>query len=288
MNDTTAAATTGDTGTTATTTTTTAKPWYDGKVDAEIIGHWDNKGWKKDDPAAVAIEASKAARELQKHFGVPADQLLKLPKDATDEAGWKAVRERLGAPKEAKEYDFSSIKFVDGSDLDPSFVDPLRAVLHKAGVPKDAAPEVLKTVVKYLGDAETSESAARTARLQTERAELDREWGSNKDFNRLTAMQGAKRAVGSDEAAAKMVDAMEAAIGYKATMEFFRKIGAGTSEDTFADFSKGASPVTMNGAKARLEELRGDPEYVARYLKGMPKEVQEMNSLILLASGVAA
>src|SRR6185369_761088 len=86
-------------GTTGT-TTAPATPWYQGKVDAETIGHWDNKGWKKDDPIAVAIEASKQARELQRHFGVPADQLLKLPKDTTDEAGWRAVRQRLGAPGE--------------------------------------------------------------------------------------------------------------------------------------------------------------------------------------------
>jgi hypothetical protein len=29
-------------------------PWYEGKLDAELIGHIENKGWKKDDPVAVA------------------------------------------------------------------------------------------------------------------------------------------------------------------------------------------------------------------------------------------
>lgn len=264
-----------------------SKPWHDG-LDPLLIGHAQNKGWDLNDPKAAFSAAAKSSAELQKHFGVPADQLLRLPKDTTDEAGWSAVRQRLGAPKEAKEYDFSGVKYADGGDLDQSFTDAMRGVLHKAGTPKEAAPEVLKTVVKWLGDADSAESAAKTARLQTEMRELDAEWGSNKEFNRLTAMQGARRAVGDDLGAKKLIDAMQDAIGYKATMEFWRKVGAGTSEDTFVEMNKGGSPTTMNGAKARIAELQADPDFVARYLKGSLKEVAEMNNLILLSSGVAA
>jgi hypothetical protein len=153
--------------TTETTTTTTATsppppppppqaPWYEGKADAETIGHWDNKGWKKDDPAAIAIEATKAARELQKHFGVPADQLLKLPKDSADDAGWKAVYSRLGVPSEPKEYDFSGVKFKDGTELEAAFSDTMRAALHSARVPKDKASTVVKAVVDYLDGADAA------------------------------------------------------------------------------------------------------------------------------------
>lgn len=266
-----------------------AKPWYDGKVDADIIGHWDNKGWKKDDPVAVAIEASKAARELQKHFGVPPDQLLRLPKDASDEAGWSAVRQRLGAPKEAKDYDFSAIKFADGSDLDQGFVDRMRGALHRAGTPKDAAPEVVKEVVKFMSDAEAAEQAERATRGQAERNALKQEWGQNFDMNHLTAMQGAKRVLGNDEAAAKsVVDAMEQAMGYKATMEFWRKIGAGTTEATFVEGGRTGNPVTVNGAIARKNELMSDPAWAERYLKGSQKEVSEMNNLLALIAGEAA
>jgi hypothetical protein len=263
------------------------KPWFDG-IDAETIGHWDNKGWKKDDPKALASELTKAWKGLEKHFGVPADQILKLPKDATDEAGWSAVRQRLGMPKEAKEYDFSAVKFSDGTELDQGFTDTMRAALHKAGVSKDAAPEIARSVVKFMEGADAAEASERTARLQADRAALEREWGSNFEFNRLTAMQGAKRAVGSDEAAASMVDAMEKAIGYKATMEFWRKIGAGTTEDTFVDATKGGSPTTRNGAIARKAELEGDPAWVERYVKGDAKARQEMDSLLAQIHGVAA
>src|SRR5262245_12857628 len=260
-----------------------AAPWYEGKADAELIGHWDNKGWKKDDPAAIAIEASKAARELQKHFGVPADQLLKLPK-AEDTAGWDAVHQRFGKPAEAKEYDLSTVKFADGAELEIGFVDTMRAALHKAHVAKDAAPEVVKAVVKYLGDADAAEAADFAARLQTDRTALQQEWGTNFEFNRLTAMQGAKR-LGIDQA---MVEAIEKVAGYRKTMELFHRIGASTNEDTFVTTSVDGAVTTANGAKARIEELRADKAWVDRYLKGDRVAVTEMNNLLILQHGAAA
>src|SRR5690242_976648 len=62
-----------------------AAPWHQG-IDPLIIGHWQNKGYDLADPGKVALEATKQARELERHFGVPADQLIKLPKDTADEA----------------------------------------------------------------------------------------------------------------------------------------------------------------------------------------------------------
>src|SRR5205809_740355 len=50
-----------------------AKPWYDG-VDAETIGHWDNKGWKKDDAKEIALAATKQAREALAQSCVPKDR----------------------------------------------------------------------------------------------------------------------------------------------------------------------------------------------------------------------
>lgn len=263
------------------------KPWFDG-IDAETLGHWDNKGWKKDDPKVLATELTKAWKGLERHFGTPADQLLKLPKDATDEAGWAAVRQRLGMPAEAKDYDFSSVKFSDGTELDQGFTDAMRGALHRAGVPKDAAPDVVKAVVGFMDAADQADATNRQATLTRERKALESEWGTNFEFNRVTAMQGARRAVGSDEAAAKVVEAMQEALGYKATMEFWRKIGAGTTEDSFVDVQKGGSVTTRNGAVARKAELEGDPDWVKRYIAGGAKERQEMNSLLEQIHGAAA
>lgn len=264
-----------------------AKPWFDG-IDAETIGHWDNKGFKKDDPKALVTELTKAWKGLEKHFGVPADRIIKLPEKADDEAGWKAVRERLGAPADGKDYDFAGLKYADGSEVEQGFTDVLRASLHRAGVDKTAARGIAQDLIKYSDGNESANSTERAATLQSSREALRKDWGANFEFNRLTAMQGARRALGTDERAQQIVAAMEQAIGYQDTMNFWLKIGQGTTEDTFHASGQGGMPTTMNGAAARKVELMADKDWVARYLKGDAAAVREMNNLNLLITGEAA
>src|SRR5712664_2581436 len=92
-----------------------SKPWYQGVagVDQEMVGHWQNAGWANKTPQELVVELTKSWKAAEKHVGVPADQIVRLPKDPKDELGWKQVWQRLGAPKEAKEYDFTPVKFAD-------------------------------------------------------------------------------------------------------------------------------------------------------------------------------
>jgi hypothetical protein len=260
-----------------------AKPWFDG-IEPEIIGHWDNKGWKKEDQKALVTEVTKAWRAAEKFVGAPADQILRLPKDSADEAGIKAMRARLGVPEDGKGYDFTSVKRADGSDLDPALSDTLRGVLHKAGVPKDAAPDAVKALVKHFDDQGAATGSAQAAKLLEEKGALQKDWGTNFEFNRLTAMTGARR-LGLDP---ESVNALEGVAGYAKTMEALRRIGAGTTEDTFVDKGAGGSPVTAAGAVARKAELMADPAWAGRYLAGGAAEKREMDNLLLLISGAAA
>lgn len=257
-------------------------PWYEGKLDADAIGYAQNKGWKLDDPVTFATESFKAAREAQKFVGVPPEQLIRLPKDAKDEAGWNSVWQRLGVPKEAKEYDFSAVKRADGTAIDEAFADTIRQTAITNRIPKDAATAFAQSMVKHLESQEAAQIAERTAKLGSEKAELAKSWGPNADLNKLTAMQGAKRlGVSAEEIAA-----LENVTGYSKVMEMFRKIGAGTSEDTFVD-GKG-TPTTQASAQARLTELQADKAWVDRLFKGDAAARREHDALIQQITGVAA
>jgi hypothetical protein len=178
-----------------------AKPWYDGKADAEMIGHWDNKGWKKDDPVDVALRPPRRTANCRSISASRRNQLIKLPKDATDEAGWKAVRERLGAPKEAKDYDFTGVKHGDGRELDAAFADE-HARLAAQGRRVEGRRHRHRQVghVKSRDDVDTAaKPTSAPPGSPPSAANLQKEWGTNFEFNRLTAMQGAKR-LGVDEA----------------------------------------------------------------------------------------
>ena len=262
-----------------------AAPWYQGAgADAETVGFWDNKGWSKDGPDKIAIEATKRARQLESHYGVPAEQLLKLPRADAGPEAWRSVHERLGAPKEAKDYDFGDA----AKDLDETFVTTMRDALHKAGMPKDAAAELMRSTAKWFNDTEAAETTAKQAQLQTERSDLAKDWGRDFEFNRLTAMQGVRRAVGNGEDAQKIIDGMAQTMGYKATMEFWRKIGEATTEATFVGAGQGGGMVTtVNGAKSELERLRTDDAFTKRYLAGDREARQTMDNLLLLAHGEA-
>ncbi len=261
-----------------------AKPWHDG-VDAETIGHWQNKGWKVDDPKEIALAATKQAREAEKHLGVPADQLLKMPKADAKPEEIKAFWGKLGAPAEAKDYDFSTVKGADGNPIAAPLADAIRAAAASAFLPKDAAAKVAAAVVKHLDDTRAADSAVSTAKLGEEKALLAKNWGPKYDFNLLKAMEGAQRLGITPEA----VKNMEGQIGYASTMEAMRKIGTGTTEDTFIERGVGGSGVvtTREGAVSRKAELMADKDWGARYLKGGTAEAAEMNALNQMIDGEA-
>lgn len=263
-------------------------PWHKG-VDAETLGHWQNKGWKVDDPKEIAIAATKQAREAEKFFGVPADQLLKLPKADAKPEDIKAFWAKLGAA-EAKDIDLSAIKR-GGEALDEGFATAMRDALAAAFVPKDKAVGIAAAVVKALESADTAKTTISAAKLAEERAALDRNWGTNKDFNLLKAMEGARR-LGPE-----FVKALETAKdgpGYAAIMEGMRKIGMGTTEDTFIErgaaggTGQGVGVTTREGAAARMAELQSDAAWCKRLTSGDAQAKIEFQALTTMMSGEAA
>jgi hypothetical protein len=261
-----------------------ATPWHGGKVDADTLGWWQIKGYDTADPVKLTTELTKQYREAEKFIGAPASQLLKLPKDLSDEAGWNAVYQRLGAPADAKEYDFSTVKRADGQAPDTALLDTIRATAASLRLPKDKAPDLATAVVKHLDGIAAERVAADAAKLATEKAALAASWGTNGEMNKLQAMQGAKR-LGVDP---ETVASLEKSVGYAKVMEMFRKIGAATSEDTFVEGRAGAGAVsTVEGAKARLNELTADKAWGKRFEDRDPAAVREFQNLTQLIAAAA-
>src|SRR5579859_7373911 len=156
------------------------KPWYEGKADAELIGHLQNNGWDKD-PVEAAIAAAKSQREAQKKLGVPPSELLRMVKPDSPEADVKAFWNKLGAPADPKEYDFTGIKYADGEAIEPEFADALLASFAKRFVPKETALEIAKDVVKFADGDQQQQAAAKTAKVEAEKATLKAEWKQNFD-----------------------------------------------------------------------------------------------------------
>jgi hypothetical protein len=261
-----------------------ATPWHTG-IEADILGHWQAKGWDISDPKAVATAATKAYKGVESFIGAPPDQMIRIPKDASDQAGWNALYSRLGAPNDAKEYDFSAVKRVNDQPPPQPLVDAIRDVAAQFKVPKDRAPDLLKAVVKHLDDTEAASLAAAKTALDNERAALDKSWGLNKEINRLEALKGATKLGFTPED----VNNLEKSVGYAKTMEALRRVGAVGRE---AEFVEGGAvngrPPTAEAAQARKAALEKDTGWVKRYTSGDVQARDEMRQLNAQINGYDA
>lgn len=240
-------------------------PWFS-SLDDEHKGHVQNKGWDKLAPAEAAAAMARAHREAEKRLGVPPNEVLRVP-SKPDDAGWAAVWEKLGAPKEASAYDLAPIKFKSGDELDDSFVSLMRDTAHKLHLSPNAAQDMTKAFVEFMENAEANEAAEAKLVAETEQRKLDANWGNMKEANTFVARQAIERLGLTKEFA----EGLERQVGYAETMETFRKIGMMMQEPGFVGGQgAGTNPQAMSReqAVARLEELQRDSAWFQRFYNG--------------------
>lgn len=278
----------GDTTTTTTTTaadtaSTATAAWHTG-IDGSIMGVAQNKGWKLDDAKTAFMSAAEAYSSAQKLIGAPPELMVRLPKDLSDEAGWKQVYGRLGKPEAPKDYDLSGVKRANGADLDAALADKLRAAMHSAHVSKDNAAGVVKAVVEHLDGAEAASASDFAAKLAEDKAGLAKNWGKNEAAYKFIASQAAQKL----GVAPETVSALEKVVGYKSIMEMFHKIGVSMGEDKFVagdGGSSGSGIMSRDQAQDRKSELMRDKTWVDRYTKGDVVARREMRALNVIITG---
>lgn len=264
-------------------------PWYQGLagVDQEVVGHWTNAGWINKTAAEVALEATKSWKAAERYVGVPANQVLRIPKDAADEAGWKQVWSRLGKPAEAKDYDFSAIKGADGSAPDENFTNAAREWAFKNNLPKDTAASITQEFAKFLDQAKTTERTEKAAKLIEQKEALKKNWGPNEAANMFVA----QRAAAALGVRPEDVSALESVVGYDRVMEMFRAIGSRIGEDKFITSTapgNASGVMTREQAVAQKANLMGDTLWRDAYLKGDAAKLREMTALNTIIIAPAA
>jgi hypothetical protein len=199
------------------------EPWFKG-ADDETVGYITNRGLDKKTPAEAALAAIKAHREAQSKLGVPTDQLIRLPKDASDERGWNDFYSRLGKPAKPEDYDLKAAKDAGAED---GFINFAREFAFKNNLTKTQGEELAKQFVAYAEkDGQTNQQAALEA-IEVERTALKKDWGPNWDANRIIARETAVKLGITPEAVA----ALEKSAGYGAAMTALLKMGLALGED---------------------------------------------------------
>lgn len=254
--------------------------WFD-TFEAADKGHVQNRGWNK--PAGDVVQTIyNSYRELEKFQGVPPERLLRLPADAADTAGWKAVYGKLGAPNGPEGYDFSTVKNEDGSAMDEALASTLRNAAAAGNVPQAAALGLAQSVLKHLSDAKKQALAAGASNSAVELGLLKNNWQGNYDGNMFLAQRAAAMLGFSGEDMASF----ERMPGYAERMTKFlaaaNRMGEATLHGGGGGSGGNTGAMTPEQATARLQELGRDQDWVRRRQSGDAAAMKEFVDLTTL------
>lgn len=259
--------------------------WFAG-LDEETRGYLQNKGLTSKTPTEAVAAVAKFHREAERMIGAPANELVRLPKEANSPE-WANVYKRLGALNAAEDYKFEGLKRSGDKPLEDSLVDTLRKAAFGAHLSNDAAATMAREVVTHLDAIESGRVADETAKLGQEKKLLKDNWGVNEAANMVVA----RAAAGALGVSPEAVASLEKTIGYSKVMEMFRQIGTKIGEDRFVN-SGGSSGtgniMTKDQATAEKTALKNDAAFVKRYLNGGVEEKRKMEALDRIISNTAA
>ena len=245
-----------------------AAQWYDGFTDPAVKGHAATKQW------ATAEDAVRSGIHLEKLIGIPQDQILKIPKADAAPTDWDPVYEKLGRPKTADEYK------LDGPNEE--YNKTTAKIMHENGLSLKQAQAVSKGLSANVQAA--IDAATETDRLEavTDQAALTKEWGAAYEKNVQVARAAAQTfGINGDK-----IDALQDVMGLKATMQFLYNLGSKIGEDSFVAASGGGAfngAMTPDQAQGRISALKGDKEFVKKFLAGDSGAKKEMHELHQMA-----
>ena len=268
-------------------------PAWHAALGPEIVGKAQQKGWDISDPTKAFAAATQAYLGAERHIGKPPERLALIPEASAQPEEINAFWQRLGMPKEAKEYDLSGVK-LNGEPLEADFAETLRSAFHANRIPKEAATPIAQAIAKFREDADKASMTLRQGKTQEQTDALKTSWGHNYDVNMMTAKVGFTKlaaAAGLDEKTAKeAVDAISAlgGIGAANVMKIFQVAGSRMGEGGFVTMPKpggGDMPMTREAAVSEIESLKKDADFGAKLRKGDVTATQRWTNLHQIATG---
>lgn len=252
---------------------TPAAAWHDA-LPEPVKAHITNRGHNTEDAATAAVKLAEAHYAAQRLIGVPAEQIVRLPKDAKDPAYAEAYKRvaSLGAPKSAEEYAFEGVP--------EAAADRARALAFKLGLPTHQATDLAAELVAADALAEAKTKAEKDVNLAASQATLRAAWGANYDLNLFKANRVVE-ALGWDK---DTVDKMQATIGGNALLNGLLNLSGKMDEAVILRGSGGGTPtMTRDQAVERKAEIMmasSMRKFTPEQLVDAQIELQKLNVII--------
>lgn len=246
--------------------------WLGQGVTADDQVFVKNKGWTE--PKHVY----ESYRALEKLLGADkANRAVVLPKPDASPEERSAFFAKLGRPDTADGYGLDKLV---PKDANPEFAKSMAEAFHAAGMNPDQAKAVVEKFNAFTAAQTEAAQAELAANGEAGMTALKKEWGAAYDQNVGIAKQAAK-AFGFDEAT---IDAIQAAKGYDGVMKLLHTLGTKIGEADFvAGQGNSGGMMTPDQAQAQIRALRGDKEFVKKYVAGDLAARQEMERLHKMA-----
>lgn len=240
--------------------------WSSG-FDDTMKGYIQNKGFK------TAADLANAYQNLEKFHGVPQERMLKLP-EKEDAPEWGGIYDRLGRPKEAKDYQLEIPKEIG----DEKFAEAAKGWFHELGLSKKQGETIATKWNEYVSGQVGAQKEAVANGLVQEQTALKKEWGAAYDENIQVSKEGARR-YGFDK---PTLDKLENAMGHNGLMKLMQRLGSATSEGRYVGgnpqggFGDTLAPAS---AKAKMDQLLSDGAFKTKYMNGDKAAIDQINSL---------
>ncbi len=269
----TTAAPTGSVATSSSAGNNITQDWTNGFT-PEFKDYVTTKGFK--DPSSMV----DSYRNLEKLMGVPKERLAKFP-ERMDQPSPEldAIYEKLGAPKDFKEYKIETPKELGG----PEDTEFMQKMFAESKIPKAAGEAMAQKYYARLQQQVTQMKEQRAAQVQQQETTLKKEWGAAFQQN----IEMAKRAVRAFGVPDKAIDALEQSMGFDGVMKFMHSLSAKIGEHSFVSGSQNSNQfgnaLTPDQAKGRIDTLKKDADFIKNYSQGKAAAREEMERLHRMA-----
>lgn len=243
--------------------TTAAFDWKTHFTDPIALKKIEERGWKG--PGDLL----QSYTNLEKFTGVPAEQIVKIPK-GNDPAEWGEAFKKLGRPDTPDGY---KLAVPEGDSGD--FAKAAAAWFHEAGLSQFAAAKISEKWNEHIQKTIETGTKAAEVEFTGEVNALKTEWGAEYQ-SRSQLVDRAAKAFGMTT---EQLSALRDAMGPKGAMKFLHNIGSKLAvEDAGLIGSAEASSfnsMTPERAQAEINALQKDRTFAEQFNSSDPKVKSE-------------
>ena len=232
------------------------------------LAQFQGKSWEE-----VGPNLAKSYVETKSMIG--ADKMLR-PTDKWTDKEYGDLYTQLGRPDAPDKYSMPDVQMPEGLKMDEAKIAERKSLYHKAGLSDKQAKALIEADLTFVKSSyEADKQSTESAKLSAE-SSLKQEWGDK--FQANIELARSVVAKFGDEQFTRYIE--ESGLGNDPRLiKMLAKAGQGLMEDRAT--GKGTTEISPSAAHAmsELTQLKGDKEFMDKFVSGDKYAVQKFNYL---------